>query len=79
MEMENIYCRIEMNVTKKTTVQETLEEGSAVTRVFEKLMLHCVGCGGAAAESLETCARTHGLDPDELVDEINRAINEQSN
>jgi hybrid cluster-associated redox disulfide protein len=70
--------RKNMNVTKKTTVREVLREGPAVVRVFKKHRLHCMGCGGAVAETLETCALTHGLDPDKLVDEIKRAINGES-
>ncbi|MCD6288701.1 MAG: DUF1858 domain-containing protein [Candidatus Hydrogenedentes bacterium] len=68
-----------MKVTKKTTIQKALQIHPAVTQVFKKLELRCIGCGGAAAETLELCARTHGIDPDELVDQINRAISEKSN
>lgn len=68
-----------MKVTKKTTVQEALEAGPDVARVFEEFMLRCTGCGGAVAETLEMCARTHGLEPEKLIDEINRAIDEKSN
>lgn len=68
-----------MNVTRKTTVLEVLKKGPEVARVFEKFMLHCAGCGGAAADTLEMCARTHGLEPETLVDEIGSAINKKSN
>lgn len=68
-----------MKVTRKTTILQALKTGPAVARVFEKLMLRCAECGGAASETIEMCARTNGLEPETLVDEINRAIDAKSN
>jgi len=33
--------------------------------------MHCVGCPSAASETLEQAAVVHGLDPDELLKEMN--------
>jgi hybrid cluster-associated redox disulfide protein len=36
--------------------------------------MHCFGCAMASGETLEQGALMHGLDPDKLVEEINRKI-----
>ena len=41
--------------------------------LFEKGM-HCVGCGMAGYETVEQGAMVHGIDPDELVKEMNDRI-----
>jgi hybrid cluster-associated redox disulfide protein len=39
--------------------------------------MHCLGCPASQAESLEEAAAVHGLDPQELVDEINRYLDKK--
>jgi len=36
--------------------------------------MHCIGCGMAMFETLEQGAMVHGLDADELVNEINKKL-----
>ena len=33
--------------------------------------MHCLGCPSARGESIEDACAVHGVDPDELVKEIN--------
>ena len=63
-----------MNISTETTIIEALNANPAVNAVFEKYKLRCGCCGGAAAETLAVCARTHGLEPEILVAEIKKAI-----
>jgi len=63
-----------MKVSSKTIISEALNAHPAVAAVFKKYNLRCADCGGAANEPLEICARNYGFDPEELVAEINRAI-----
>jgi hybrid cluster-associated redox disulfide protein len=34
--------------------------------------MHCLGCSIAAAETLSQAANVHGLNPEELIEEINQ-------
>ena len=40
--------------------------------------MHCIGCPSAQGESLEQAAIVHGMDPDALVDSINKFLEEQA-
>jgi len=63
-----------MNISAKTKIIDALNANPVVSAVFEKYKLKCARCGGAAAETLAVCARTHGLEPEMLVAEIKKAI-----
>ena len=36
--------------------------------------MHCVGCPSASGESIEQACMVHGADPDELVEKINKFL-----
>ncbi len=42
--------------------------------VFVRFGLHCIGCHVAAFETIEQGALSHGIDVDELVRELNEAV-----
>ncbi len=42
--------------------------------VFMSFGLHCVGCHVAAFETIEMGAMSHGINPDELVAELNKVV-----
>jgi len=52
---------------KNEFVPETIE-------VFARNGLGCIGCAAARFENLEAGAKVHGLNPDQLVEELNAAI-----
>lgn len=59
-------------VTKDTKFNEIFEDKEA-RDVLEDRGLHCFGCPFAHIESIEQGAKSHGLDADELVKEINKS------
>lgn len=61
-------------ITKNMSFSEIIEKNPDAAEILFKEGLHCIGCGMAAMETLEQGALMHGLDPDKLVDEINRAL-----
>ena len=63
-----------MKISDETTIVEALNTSPAVSAVFDKYNIQCSCCGGAVAETLAICARTHGLEPEALVAEIRQAI-----
>ena len=60
-------------ITKDMTVIEILNMGEQYGKVFEKYLLTCAGCPGAAMETLEQAAEGHGVDMEKLLADLNRA------
>ena len=63
-----------MKISTETAILDALNASPAVSAVFEKHNIQCSCCGGAVAETLAICARTHGLEPEALVAEVQQAI-----
>ena len=61
-------------VTKDMTFHQVMQMDSRVLEVFSKYNLGCVGCMGAANETIEMGAMAHGLDVDKLLTDLNTAI-----
>jgi hybrid cluster-associated redox disulfide protein len=64
-----------MSITKKTNINEIVEESpEAVGTLFEAGMM-CVGCPMSEGESLEQGCKAHGMNDKEvkeLVDKLNK-------
>jgi len=67
----------DLKINKKMSFSEIMEKSPEAGEVLFNSGMHCVGCGMAAFETLEQGAMAHGLDPDKLVDEINKKINKK--
>lgn len=67
-----------VRITKDTTILEALQAHPRSREVFLKHGLGCIACMGATMESIESGARMHGMEPDELVDDLNRLVEENS-
>ncbi|HHW14209.1 MAG TPA: DUF1858 domain-containing protein [Firmicutes bacterium] len=63
-----------MAVTKDTTIIEALQMHPKAREVFVRHGLGCIGCMGAAMESIENGARMHGVDPEAVVRELNKLL-----
>jgi hybrid cluster-associated redox disulfide protein len=61
-------------INKKMTFSEVLEKAPESIEVLFTNGMHCIGCGMAGMESLEDGALAHGLDPDKIVEEINKKL-----
>jgi hybrid cluster-associated redox disulfide protein len=61
-----------MRFSKEMTVEAALKKDSRVAKVLAKFGMVCKGCGGAAADTIVVAAKTHRVDPDELVSELNK-------
>ncbi|MCO1601253.1 MULTISPECIES: DUF1858 domain-containing protein [Desulfosporosinus] len=61
-------------LTKEMTVGQVLKQYPQTVQVFLELGMHCLGCPSSAMESVEGAALTHGKNPDELVEKLNKAI-----
>lgn len=64
-------------ITKDTLILEALELCPEALGIMFEHGLHCVGCGGAAFETIEQGCQVHGMTEAEIeaiVEEINQAI-----
>ena len=61
-------------VNKNMTIGELLNVAPETAPILMEVGMHCLGCPGAQAETLEEAAMVHGIDPDDLVNDINDFI-----
>ena len=61
-------------VTKDILIGELLERDNGVIPILLNAGMHCLGCPSSQGESLEEAAMVHGINPDELVAEINEYL-----
>jgi hybrid cluster-associated redox disulfide protein len=60
-----------MVVTKETLIGDILDVDMGVAPYFLNMGMHCLGCPASRMESIEEACMVHGVDPDELVEELN--------
>lgn len=61
-------------VTKDTMIGDLLQIDPNVAPLLLNIGMHCLGCPSSQMETIEEAAMVHGLDPDDLVVEINTFI-----
>ncbi len=61
-------------VTKEMGILEIVQKHPEALPVFAKYGLGCIGCAAARFENLEAGAKVHGVDPEQMVAEINSLI-----
>ena len=61
-------------VTKEMSIIEIVQNYPQSLEVFAKYGLGCIGCAAARFENLEAGAKVHGVDPEQMVAEINALI-----
>ncbi len=62
-----------MSVDKGMTIAEVVEKYPSTVEVFQRFGMGCLGCPATQYENVEQGAMVHGLDVEELVDELNKA------
>lgn len=66
-----------MKITAKNSIGEVLNLYKGAAKVFAQFGLSCLTCGGAQSETIEIGARTHGVDPEAVVKELNKLAQQQ--
>ena len=62
------------SVNKGMIICDLIQIDEAIVPILMASGMHCVGCPSAQGESLEEACFVHGIDPDEVVDQINRYL-----
>ena len=60
-----------VNITKEMTMGELLSIDRGVAVVLMNAGMHCIGCPSSIGESLEEACMVHGIEVDELLNNIN--------
>ncbi len=61
-----------MKFTKDMTIAQVLRTSPDSTEILSGFGMHCFGCPGATAESLEQAAQVHGFDVEVLLAALNQ-------
>lgn len=61
-----------MAVTKDMLIGQIVQSNADYIPVLLNAGMHCLGCPSAQGESLEEACMVHGIDVDELVEELNK-------
>ena len=65
-------------ITKDTTIGELLKNAPDVAPVLTNIGMHCLGCPSSQMETLEQAAAVHGLDVDDLVEDLRGFMEEMA-
>ena len=61
-------------ITKDMGILEVVQNYPETLEIFAQMGLGCIGCAAARFENLEAGAKVHGIDPDELVAQLNAVV-----
>lgn len=61
-------------ITKEMIVGEVIDQYPDTAQVFMEHGMHCVHCPSARGESIEDACAVHGMDPNSLIEALNKYI-----
>ena len=59
------------SVSKDILIGDLVQIDNGVIPILLEAGMHCIGCPASQGESLEEAAQVHGINPDELLTQIN--------
>ena len=60
-----------MKFSKDTKIGEIIEKAPEKVDLLLQVGMHCIGCPASQAETLEEACMIHGIDVQDIVDELN--------
>jgi hybrid cluster-associated redox disulfide protein len=64
-------------ITKDTSIIKLLQEYPKAAEIFRRFDMGCVGCMGMAMDTVESGAKMHNIPVEDLLKELNAAIQEK--
>ena len=61
-------------VEKENMIGELLQIDTNIAPILFGIGMHCLGCPASQMETIEEAAMVHGINPQDLVDEINKFL-----
>ena len=65
-----------MKVTKESVIGDILDAAPQSAPFFLEMGRHCLGCPASRGETVEMACMVHGVNADELIEKINKALGE---
>ena len=65
-------------ITKETIIGDILDTDFEVAPFFLEIGMHCLGCPSSQMETIEEAAMVHGIDADDLIEEINTFLDSKA-
>ena len=66
-----------MKFSKETNLSEIIEKAPEKVDILLQAGMHCIGCMASQFETLEEACTVHGIDVDELVEQLNKDSKEK--
>ena len=67
-----------VEIQKDTIIGDILDIAPETAPIFMAIGMHCLGCPASRGETVEEDCMVHGVDPDELLAELNKKIAEKA-
>ena len=61
-----------MKIEKTITIGELLEKYPEKADILLEAGMHCLGCPASQAETIEEACMVHGIDVEELIEQLNK-------
>ena len=61
-----------MGFTKDTQIAEILQKAPEKANILMEIGMHCIMCPASQIETIEEACAVHGIDVDEVLDELNK-------
>jgi hybrid cluster-associated redox disulfide protein len=59
-----------MEITRETVIGDIVDFDPETAEVFMDCGMHCIECPVSRLESIEEACEVHGVDPDELIENL---------
>lgn len=69
---EGAGVREHATFTKDMSILDALQADPRAREIFSVHGMGCIGCMGATMESIENGAKMHGIDPQAILDDLNK-------
>ena len=63
---------IKVKIEKTITIGELLEKNPEKADILLQAGMHCLGCPASQGETLEEACEVHGIDVEELLEQLNK-------
>ena len=67
-----------VKIEKETIIGDILDIAPETAPILMAIGMHCLGCPASRGETVEEACMVHGVDPDELLAELNKKIAEKA-
>ena len=63
-----------VTITKDTIIGDILDIAPETAPLFMPIGMHCLGCPASRGETVEEACMVHGIEVEELLEELNKQI-----